>query len=152
MKRLTCRRFRKREERVLSSVPSGRLGFNRVEECWDGRCPAQSQEHQPEVIRENKMRRGKQKTGKATPAQIRQYRFDALTERERGIFHARTLKKTAREQHERHQADSISRCPEMQFDQRSVTPFAADQTRHDVVHRAENHNGEKCVKTEMRVS
>ena len=40
----------------------------------------------------------------------------------------------------------------MQFDQRRVTPFAAHQSRHDVVHRTENYHGEKCVKTEMRVS
>src|SRR5213592_5004004 len=40
----------------------------------------------------------------------------------------------------------------MQFDQRSVTPFAADQSRDDVVHRTENHHREKRVETEMRVS
>jgi len=132
-------------------VPSRSLGFNRVEKCGDGRCPAQSQEHQPEVIRENEVRRREQKTGEATPAQIRQHRFYALTERKRGIFHAGTLKEAAGEQHERHQAYAIGRRPEMQFDQRRVTPFAADQSRHDVVHRTENHHGEKCVETEMRV-
>src|SRR5262249_859783 len=138
--------------RVPSLVSSRTLGFNRVEKCGNGRCASQSQKHQSEVIRENEMRCGEQKTGEATPSQIRQYRFHALTERERGTFHAGTLKKTAREQHERHQANAVSRCPEMQFDQRSVTPLAADQTRDDVVHRTENHHGEKSVKTEMRVS
>ena len=39
----------------------------------------------------------------------------------------------------------------MQFDERRVTPFAANQSRHDVVHRTENDHGEERVKTEMRI-
>src|SRR5438876_7184053 len=152
MRRQTCRRFREKATQALSSVSSGSLRFHRVEECGNSRCASQSQKHQPKVIRENKMRRGKQNPGETATAQIRQRCFDALAEGESRILHVHALKKTAGEQHERHQPDAVSRCPEMEFDQRSVTPFSANQARDDVVHRTENHHGEKCVKTEMRVS
>src|SRR5947207_11339860 len=39
----------------------------------------------------------------------------------------------------------------MQLDQRSVTPFTANQSRYDIVHRTENDHGEKRVKAEMRI-
>src|SRR5438445_2555578 len=138
-----CRDLRRENEGALSLVSSGLLCLDWVEECGDSRCASQSQKHQPKVIRENKMRRGKQNPGETAPAQIGQRRFDALAERERRILHVRALKETAGEQHERHQPDAVSRCPEMEFDQRSVTPFAANQAWDDVVHRTENHHGEK---------
>src|SRR5947208_14399920 len=40
----------------------------------------------------------------------------------------------------------------MQFDQRRVAPLTANQSRHDVVHRAENDHGEKRVNPEVRIS
>ena len=39
----------------------------------------------------------------------------------------------------------------MELDQRCVFPFPPDQTRHDVIHRAEHDHGEKSVKPEMRI-
>ena len=53
------------------------------------------------------MRRGEQNSRQAAPTQIRQHRFRALAENERGILHVRALKKPAREQHERHQSDAV---------------------------------------------
>src|SRR6266550_6622519 len=113
----TCRRFPGREERVLSSVASGCLGFNRVEKCRDSRCAAQSQKHQTEVICENKIRYGHQNAGKAASAKIWQHCFDAFAEWQRRVFQVRALQKAASEQHERHQSDTVSRCPEMKFNQ-----------------------------------
>src|SRR5205809_5191432 len=40
----------------------------------------------------------------------------------------------------------------MQFDQLRIAPFAPNQSRHDIVHRAENDHGEKRVKPEVRIS
>src|SRR5437773_11825509 len=40
----------------------------------------------------------------------------------------------------------------MQFDQRRVAPLTANQSRQDVVDRAENDHGEKRVKPEVRIS
>src|SRR6187431_1750627 len=111
----TCRRSRGRVGRVLSSMASGCLGFDRVEKCWDRRCAAQSQKHQTEVIRENKMRYGQQNSGKAASSKIWQHGFNTFAEWQRRVFQVRALQKTAGEQHERHQADAIGRCPEMQF-------------------------------------
>ena len=39
----------------------------------------------------------------------------------------------------------------MQLDQRSVTPFTANKSRNDVVHRTKNDHGEKRIKAEMRI-
>src|SRR5262245_32938803 len=116
MRMQTCRRFREKEERGLSSMPSGSFGLNWIEECGNSRCASQSQKHQPEVICENEMRRGQQNSGESASSQIRQRRFNALAKWERRILHIRALEESAGEQHERHQADAISRCPEMQFD------------------------------------
>jgi len=104
------------------------------------------------MIGKNQMRCGEQQTGKTPPAQIRKHRFRAFTESERGILHVCALEKTASQQHQYHQSNAIGRRPEMQFDQRGITPFTSNQSRHDVVHRAENDHGEKCVETEMRIS
>src|SRR5215217_2533531 len=98
------------------------------------------------------MRRGKQKSSEAASAQIWQHCLNALAKRESGIFRVRSLQKTASEQHEDHQSNAISRSPEMQLNQRSVAPFAANQSRNDVVHRTEDHHREKRIQTEMGVS
>src|SRR5256886_17560801 len=99
-----------------------------------------------------KMRGRHQEASEAAAAKIGKDRLCALAESERGILHVCALQETAREQHERHETDAIDRGPEMQFDKRGVTPLAAHQPRHDVVHRAEHHHGKKCVETEMRIS
>src|SRR5438128_9571877 len=39
----------------------------------------------------------------------------------------------------------------MNLDERSETPFAPDQSRHDVIHRSEHDHAEKGVKTKMTV-
>src|ERR1044071_8430774 len=113
----TCQKFREIAEQDLSSMASGRLGFNRVEKRGNSRCAAQSQKHQTEVIRKNKMRHGHQDACKAASAKIWQHGFDAFAEWQPRVFQVRTLQKTTREQHERHQSDAVRRCPEMQFDQ-----------------------------------
>src|SRR4029450_8893768 len=126
----TCRRYREREEQDLSSMASRRLGFNRVKKCRHGGCAAQSQKHQTEVICENKMRYGQQNSGKAASAKIWQHGFNAFAEWQRRVFQVRALQKAAGKQHERHQSDAVGRCPEMQFNQRTVAPFAANQSWH----------------------
>src|SRR4029077_16607555 len=117
MKRQTFRRFRGKEERDLSSVASGCFSFNRVKERWHSRRATQSQKHQTEVICEDKMRHGQQNAGKAASAKIWQDCFNAFAEWQRRVFQVRALQKAAGEQHERHQSDTVSRCPEMQFNQ-----------------------------------
>src|SRR3954454_619047 len=113
MKRQRFRKFPEKEERVLSSMASGYLGFDRIKKRRDTRCAAQSQKHQTEVIGKNKMRYGKQNAGKAASAKIWQHRFNAFAEWQRRVFQVRALQKAAREQHERHQSDAVRRCPEM---------------------------------------
>src|ERR1700745_1336686 len=98
-------------------MASGYLGFNRVEKCWDSRCAAQSQKHQTEVISENKMRYGQQNAGKAASAKVWQHCFNAFAKWQRWVFQVRAFQKAAGEQHERHQSEAVSRCPEMQFNQ-----------------------------------
>src|SRR4051794_4046121 len=98
-------------------MASGCLGFNRVEKCRNSRCAAQSQKHQTEVIRKNKMRYGQQNSGEAASAKIWQHCFDAFAEWQRRVFQVRALQKAAREQHERHQSDPVRRCPEMELNQ-----------------------------------
>src|SRR5262245_10546341 len=98
-------------------MASGSFGFDRVEKRGDSRCAAQSQEHQAEVIRKNKMRYGQQDARNAAPAKIWQHCFDAFTEWQRWVFQVRALEKSARKQHECHQADTVRRRPEMKFDQ-----------------------------------
>src|SRR6476659_2000990 len=105
------------------------LGFDWVEKSWDSRCAAQSQKHQTEVICENKVRYGQQNARKAASAKIWQHCFNAFAEWQRRVFQVRALQKAAGEQHERHQSDAVSRRPEMKFNQGSVTPFAANQSR-----------------------
>src|SRR5207302_89793 len=95
----------------------GALRFNRGKKCGHSRLPTEAEEHEPKMIRKDEMRHGEQNARQTTPAQVRQHTFDALTESERGIFHARSLKKTASKKHQRHQSDAVGRCPEMQFDQ-----------------------------------
>src|SRR6266481_1552514 len=110
-------------------MTSGCLGFDRVEKCRDSRCAAQSQKHQTEVICENKMRYGQQDAGKTASAKIWQHGFNAFTEWQGRVFQVRALQKAAGEQHERHQSDAVGGRPEMQFNQRSVTPFTTNQSR-----------------------
>src|SRR5439155_5148695 len=81
--------------------------LNRIEKCWDSRCAAQSQKHETEVISENKMRYGQQNAGKAASAKIWQRCFNAFAEWQRRVFKIPALKKTAGEQHKRHQSDAI---------------------------------------------
>src|ERR1051326_5191061 len=132
-------------------MASGVLGFNRVEKRRDGRRATQSQKHQTEVICKNKMRYGKQNTGKTAAAKIWQHGFNAFAKWERRVFHIPALRKAAGKQHERHQSDAVSRGPEMHFNELSITPFAANQSRHDVVHRTENRHREKRIEAKMRV-
>src|SRR5438132_2888715 len=111
------RKFREKAERGLSYVRFSTLRLNWIEERGDSRLSAQPQEHQPKVIREDKMRHSEQNAGQAAPTQIGQDRFRGLAESKRRVFHVRALEKAAGEEHERHQADAIGGCPEMQFDQ-----------------------------------
>src|SRR5437868_9837388 len=39
----------------------------------------------------------------------------------------------------------------MNFNERRKTPFATDQSRHDVIHRSEHDHAEKGVETKMTV-
>src|SRR5438552_13880549 len=82
LRRLGNRRslVREREGLVLSYVRFRTLRLNWIEECWDSRLSAQTQEHQPKVIREDKMRHSEQNAGQAAPTQIGQDRFRGLAE------------------------------------------------------------------------
>src|SRR6266480_8026550 len=97
-------------------MPFRTLRLNWIQECGDSRCPTQSQEHQPKMIREDKMRSGEQQAGQAATAQIRKHGFCALTESERRVLHVSALQEAARKQHERHQSNAVDRRPKMQFD------------------------------------
>ena len=97
------------------------------------------------------MRDREQHYRNAAAAQIRQNGLRALAKGKRRVIHARALDEAADEQHHDHQSNAISGRPEMQLDQRRVTPFAADQSRHDVIHRSKHDHREKRVETEMRI-
>src|SRR5437868_13111963 len=91
----TCRRFQEKEEPVLSSVASGDLRFNWIKERRHRRCAAQSQQHQTEVIGENKMRDGEKNPGKLPPAKIGKHCSNPFAKHQRRVLIVRALKKTA---------------------------------------------------------
>src|SRR5205814_2963778 len=66
--------------------------------------------------------------------------------------HVHTLYQATGEKHQGHESNAINRGPEMDLDERGETPFATDQSRHDVIHRSEHDHAEKGVETEVAVS
>src|SRR5256712_7398344 len=82
LRRLENRRslVRETEGLVFSYVRFRTLRFDWIEECWDSRLSAQTPEHQPKGIREDKKRHSEQNAGQAAPTQIGQERFRGLAE------------------------------------------------------------------------
>src|ERR1043166_300659 len=148
----TCRRCRGRVRLLPSYVLLHRLIFLWIQECRHTRGPAEAKEHQSEMKRENEMRNREEHSRNTSTAQIGQDGVSRLCELQRRIMHAASLRDTAQEEHQHHQTHAVGRRPEVQLNQGRVTPFPADQTRHDVIHRAEDNHGEERVEPDVRVS
>src|SRR5438067_13853650 len=104
------------------------------------------------MIGENKIRHRPQNAGKAASAQIRQNGLRAFGKRQGWVVHVHTLSQATGEKHQGHESNAINRSPEMDLDERGETPFATDQSRHDVIHRSEHDHAEKGVETKVTVS
>src|SRR4029453_8725029 len=103
------------------------------------------------MIGKDEMRHRHENSRKTASPQIRQHGLCAFGKREGRIVHVQALPHAAGKKHQAHKSNAVNGGPEMNLDERGETPFAADQSRHDVIHRSEHDHAEKGVETEVTV-